>query len=299
MDENKVKDFFRNNIIPIIIAIACLAYIARGLITINETGKTPFEIIGDGALALLFSLFITQMFGEQGFLKGDQNERVVATNKLHGETVDSICGYINLLDEWCDKKNSEALKKSRRKILSREGMKYEDYFDEQGNSREIAFDFKNKEKRKKELKRYICYRKALRKRITPLTVSSLTSGDDMDDDPYNMGKGRKEYRKYNARTGLISKIATSVLAGCYGVNLIANFSWAEFVWTLLQVALFLLMGAMNCVNTYFFVTDELRARTIRQINELDKFKADVTKEHNIIKFISEERYNDVKQDDKG
>lgn len=71
MDENKVKDFFRNNIIPIIIAIACLAYIARGLIAINETGKTPFEIIGDGALALLFSLFITQMFGEQGFLKGD------------------------------------------------------------------------------------------------------------------------------------------------------------------------------------------------------------------------------------
>ena len=83
----------------LVIALVCSIYIARGIITIEETGKTVGQILGDGFLALFVGLFINSVFGLQGMMDGDRNEKVIATNLAHAKIVDKIAPHIDKLDE--------------------------------------------------------------------------------------------------------------------------------------------------------------------------------------------------------
>lgn len=276
MESSKFRDFLRNNYLYFIVIFGCLAYIISGLVEIQNTGKSVGEILASGALALFFGFFIAQLLGMQGMFKAEMNPKVIDTNKLHGETVDSVVKYINRLDNWCEAENKNVLANVRRKILSHDGLKYSDYFDDDGNAIQINFDLwsKNKAQRKRERSKMRTFYKATRVKITTITTSALTSGGEKSYDPYYLGKTKKDYEIQTSSKSLFTKVVCAILFGCYGVNMI-DFNPALLIWTVLQVALFLIMGAMKYINSYFFVVDDLRKRTIRQIDILQKFKADM------------------------
>ena len=52
------------------------------------------------------------------------------------------------------------------------------------------------------------------------------------------------------------------------------FGWAYIISSLVQIAIFLLFGGIKWVQSYYFVTEDLRKRTVRQINYLQRFKCD-------------------------
>ena len=143
MEENKFKKFVKNNFIYFIIAFACLAYIAFGLIKIETTGKSVLEIIGSGIVIYFVGYVITLLFSMQGQLAGDRQEDVVKTNKLHAKCVEEIDPKINEMDDWCEEENVKALLKIRKRILNKEGLRYEDCFDEEGIAKDIAFPHKS------------------------------------------------------------------------------------------------------------------------------------------------------------
>ena len=119
MEKNKFKTFIKNNFLYFIIAFACLAYIAYGLVKIETSGKTIIEIIGQGAVIFFVSYLICRLFSMQGLLSGDRKDEVIKTNQLHAKCVADIDCKINEMDEWCDKENVKALKKMRQQILNR------------------------------------------------------------------------------------------------------------------------------------------------------------------------------------
>lgn len=284
METSKFKDFMRNNYLYFFVFVGCFAYIISGLIKIQGTGKTVGEIFASGGLALFFGFFISQLLGMQGMIKGDMNAKVVETNSLHGRTVDEVVQHMDKLDAWCAVESTKAMQNIRRKILSRQGLKYSDYFDEEDNAREVLFNLRIEDKtlRKREWDKYKVFHKAIRAKITPLTTSALTSGGEKTKDPFSLGKTKKDYSTGTASKNIVTKIMCAVLFGCYGVGMV-DFSPAILIWTVLQVAVFLIMGAMKFVNSYFFVVDDLRKRTIRQIDILQKFKADIEANPNMFR----------------
>lgn len=270
----KTKDFLRLNLFFIVVALACVIYIVRGFVEIVETGKTIWEIVADGFVSALFGFLISKLLSLQGLEKGSSAREVADTNLLHSKTVLKITPKIYLLDEWCEKKNKEALKIEQSKVLAGCGISYEDFTN--GLYRTITLEgekYLPEEALDKVHKRTI--RKARRIRLTPLTASSLTADGEKSHDPYNFGINKKEFALRRDGRQIISKIMCGVLFGFYGVRLITDFNVANLIWTAIQVVLFLVMGVISFLQAYSFVTDEYRARIIRKIDNLMKFDNEI------------------------
>lgn len=311
MEENKFKKFVKNNFIYFIIAFASLAYIAFGLIKIETTGKTIIEIIGSGIVIYFVGYVITMLFSMQGQLAGDRQEDVVKTNKLHAKCVEEIDPKINEMDDWCEEENVKALLKIRKRILNKEGLRYEDCFDEEGIAKDIAFPHKSLKEfeftkivdgeevieticaeelkesnpgkykiEKKKIKAFNkrqsakqkAFIKAMRVKITPLTTDLITATVVKNNDPHNLGMDRKQYQKKDAKSEAISRAIFSIVFAYFTVSFITG--WATLLSSLIQVAVFLSMGGIKWVQSFYFVKEDLRKRTIRQINYIQKFKCD-------------------------
>lgn len=268
----KTKNFVRSNVFFFVVATACLLYLARGLVEIVETGKSVPEILADGALSAIFGFLVSKLLSLQGLAKGESNQGVLATNKLHGETVEGIAPYINHLDEWCEEQSRQSLVMARTKILAEAGIAYEDYCKGlfpviiAGETKWVPARELPRDKRR-------VIAKARRVKLTPLTASALTSDGGKTRDPYDFGPDKKGYERRRDAKQWISKVVTGLLFGYFGVKLIENLSWSSLIWTALQVAVIVLMGMISYLNAYFFVVDVDRHRVIRKIDVLQKYLA--------------------------
>ena len=271
----KIKDFFRQNIGYFVVGFISIVYIATAFITIDETGKSVSQIIADGVVAFLLGVFINRVFDLQGMMSGEREEKVVATKKLHGEMVMKISPSIEKLDDWCEEENRKNYKVQRTKILARVGLKYDDCFDDNGVAKPYKVDqsrLNDKYLRKQELKRLAYYNKAVNLKLTALSAGELTSEGGKQQDPYYFGRTKAQYEANQSIMDIISKIGIAVIIGYYGVGLIEEFSYATLIWNTLQVGLFLVMGVIKMYQAYTFITDEFRGRIIKKIDNLQKFE---------------------------
>ncbi|MCX4363437.1 MAG: hypothetical protein OSJ74_08665 [Clostridia bacterium] len=289
----KIRDFFKQNIGYFIVALVSIVYIATAFITVDETGKTIGEIIADTAVVFFLGLFINRVFDLQGMMNGDRDERVQMAIVTHGETVVKISPYIDRLDEWCKLKNEENLKVQRTRVLASEGMRYEDYFDEDGSAKDFKPDeekLKNKTLRNTEKARIRCFKKALHLKLTPITAGALTSEGGKKQDPYNFGRTKGQYETQTSVRDIITKICIAGIFGYYGVRLIQDFNYATLIWNGLQVAIFLIMGCIKMYNSFMFVTGEYRTRIVNKTNNLEMF-------HNYIQSLPKEEVKTEVEDE--
>ena len=269
---DKTKSFVKSNVFFLVVATACLLYMARGFVEIVETGKTIPEILADGALSAIFGFLVSKLLSLQGIAKGEANPEVAATARLHGETVETISRYIDRLDEWCEMQSAQSLRIAQAKVLAVEGIAYDDFVKGlypvtvEGEVRFLPMAALSKPKRKAIIK-------AKRVKLTPLTASSLTSDGGKNKDPYDFGIDKKKYEFRRDAKQWVSKAVCGLLFGYFGVKLIENWSWSSLIWTALQVAVIVLMGMISYLNAYFFVVDVDRHRVIRKIDILQKFEA--------------------------
>ena len=274
----KVKDFLKNSTGYGIILLISAGYVATAFITIERSGKSLWRIIADGIVIFLIGIIINRAFELQGITEGDREERVQNAMACHARMVDQVAPYIDRLDDWCDQKNREALRAQRVRILAERGMKYSDYFDEEGMTLEFKVNeerLHNRYLRKIEVKRIRCYYKALSLKLTPLTSGVLTSEGGRYGDPYYLGRSKPEYTRESSREDVISKILLSVLFGYYGIALIANWSVATLIWKALQIVVFLVIGSLKKTQSFQFVTDEFRGRITKKTNILQMFVNDM------------------------
>lgn len=271
----RVKSFFKQNVGYLIVAFVCVVYVLTAFLTIDASGKTVAQIIGDGAVAFFLGLFINRIFDLQGMLSGDREPRVQSTKEEHGAIVLRISPYIDKLDAWCVLENERNYKTQRTKILARVGLKYEECFDENGVAKNWTPDaekLKNKMLRKVELRKNHGFLKAVNLKLTSLSAGELTSEGGKQQDPFYFGRTKAQYETQEGLGDIVSKLGTAMIFGYYGVTLIENFNYANLIWMTLQVGLFLVMGVIRMYQAYNFVTDEFRGRVIKKIDNLQKFE---------------------------
>lgn len=268
----KTRDFIKNNSGYLAVAVICVIYMATAFVTVGETGKSVGAIIADGAVSFFLGTFINRLLDIQGLMLGEQDPKLIASHNEHSKIVLRISPNIDRLDEWCEKRNEEALKISRVKILAASGMKYDDYFEASGEPKEfVSKKCKAMSEHIKEYIRHKTYKKALKPKLTPLSSDVLTSEGGKIDDVNYLGMTKGEYE---ARTGvrdIVSKIALSAIFGYYGVDMLANFSVATLIWRALQVGIFLIMGTIKLYRSYRFIVDDYRNRLIKKTDHLQKF----------------------------
>ena len=270
----RIKEILKNSTGYGLILLISVGYIATAFITVEKSGKSIGRIIADGIVIFLIGIMINRAYELQGMTEGDRDDRVQQALDRHVEAVDEVAPYIDRLDAWCDRKNRDAMRTQRVRILAERGMRYTDYFDEDGMALEFSINeahLKNRHMRKLELKRIRCYYKALSLRLTPLTSVALISEGGRFWDPYYLGRSKPEYTKESGRSDVITKIVLSVLFGYFGIALIADWSMATLIWKTLQVAVFVVMGSLKKTRSYQFVTEEYRGRITKKTNILRMF----------------------------
>lgn len=274
-------------------------YILTAFLELHRTGKTVQQIIADGIIVFLLGFFINRLFDLQGIMDGERDENFRASMAYHGKAVERSAPHIDRLDGWCNDKNKENLRIQRTRILATEGLKYSDYFDEDGTAKEITVNddkLKNRYLRKMELRRLKCFYKALHIKLTPLSAGELTSEGCNTNDPYYFGRTKREYEKQSSISDIVAKIGIAIIFGYYGVSLIKDFSYARLIWNGLQVGIFLLMGIVKMMNSYIFITGEFRGRMVKKVNVLEMFLRFIETSESV---KTSETVNKKEKDDKG
>ena len=275
----RIKDAFRSNFGYIAVVLVSCAYIATSFLTIEATGKSIARILADGVLAFVVGVLINRMFEAQGVINGDADNRVINAAVRHAEMVETVAPFLDELDAWCEIKNAEALARARRTYLSRHGMRYKDYFSADGLPLEfVARDCTRYKERFAEIKRKRRFEHALNMKLTRLSAGLLISDTGDANDPYFLGRSKAEYGSESARHDVRSKLVLAGLFGYFGVSLLQSFSVANLIWTLLQLTVFLLMGAIKMEQSYMYVTDEYRSRVNKKTDILQMFKVYMGKE---------------------
>ena len=273
----KSRNDLRTNFFFGVVGVISLVYLARSFVTVVETGKSIATIVADGTLGAVFGFLISKLLSLQGLAKGEVQEQVMATNRLHQQAVEDVVSVIDRLDQWCEMKNMENIEMCKRRILAAQGIKYEEYL---VGLYTLTVDGVSKQVVLRELppaKRWAVH-KANRLRLTPLTAGALTAECHKNDDQYDFGMDKHAYERRRDLGQILSKVGCGLLFGYFGVRLITEFSWEGLIWTALQLAALLAMGAVAYMRAYFFVVDYDRHRIIRKIDNLQKFK--IWSEHN-------------------
>ena len=274
MDVCKIKSFLFRNWGYFIIAIVSALYIITGAFQIIETGKTTGQIIADGAIAFLLGFSMNRIFVVQGIMNGDRDERVVDAIKAHSDTVTKVYTQMDGLDAWCNVKNLENMRIQRTIILSGEGLKYSDYFNEDGSAKEFKIDengLKNKHLKKIEKRRIKCVYQALRLKLTQLSSGELMSEGVNKNDRYYFGHTVSEFMERSALKDVVTKLLIGACFGYFTIRAVTDFNYIILLYNALQIGLFLIVGTMQMLYSFIFMVDEHRKGIAKKINILEEY----------------------------
>jgi hypothetical protein len=205
-----------------------------------------------------------------GVRRGEENEKMIETQKNHAEVLCQVSPHLDKLEEFCDSENKNAIKKIRIKILAAVGLKYNDCFDENGVCKELLLtqDRKNRRKNRKIMR---AYRKAVNLKIKELTVDALTFECGNTDNPFDFGKSKREFSKSKNAIDIITRVIMAVIFGYFGVTLVSEINFATVIWNALQIVMYITSGVVGMYSTYMWIVDDYRQGILKKIEYLNRF----------------------------
>ena len=283
-----VRRFLRFNISNVAIIGICLLYITSAVLQPERTDMTLYEVIVGSIFAFAASMGINSLYTGKAITDGLLKKSVVDAKEDYDKHLDKImdCNWIDDLDDFCREQNKINYRRQRIRILSSEGLTYDECFDNNGNSKNVFFVKPHarelpkvgirmwvyrRRKAKRQTKAYIraCYL-----RLSELSVGELM-GDGNSNDPYKVGRKVSVFRKQSRERDAISKTITSIALGVYCADMIANFSWIKLASMVVQVVFFNICGILKYVATVTYVEEEYHDRLVSISRIFAKFKKEV------------------------
>ncbi|MBQ8840734.1 MAG: hypothetical protein IJ004_05400 [Clostridia bacterium] len=276
------ESFYRNAPYVCVVLIS-LIYIGGSLLLISKTGRSVSEIIASGVLSMLVGFLINGILRDVGIRRGDEDEKMLATTKLHSQVVERATPLAKHLDRFCQIENENALARVRSSILIGQGMDYHLFFDDNGgvishryqlySDEEIknAGFFAGLELRARNRKRKKALDRAINTKIKHLTPSQLTTFGGKEQDPFDFGQSKSKYSRGQNALDVIMRLLMAVVFGYFGVTLASEINVASIIWNSLQIIMYLCSGVVQMYGSYMWVIDTYRCSIVRKIDLLEKF----------------------------
>ena len=257
----KIQQWFRENISTIAIVLMSVVYVFYGIIDIEESKKTIFEIIADCGVSFAYGFAMKCLLNNQGVANGEKSQTFINVKNFYTSLLDTISPIQHYLCNFCDYQNAITLKKAQTAILSSELLKYDDFI----NNR---IDIKALDKKQRK-----AYYKARNIKINFLSEGILLSDQkNFIDTGQDIKANKTDYLKKSNTTALIIMIATAFIFGYFGFNRNEGFNWGGAIWCMVQVAYYLGFGIIQYFSGYTFITDTYKTTLVRKANYIEKFK---------------------------
>lgn len=263
----------KRNITSILLDIGIVGisviYVFYNILDFHKTETDPWRLLMKGLVGIFVGVGLKWMLGEKGLIKGHNNEQFTRPKEKFDDRADKAVPYINRFDEFAEKERFEKVQRNRKIHLNNYRMKYETFFDANGDYIENVIWTKhqaNKYLKTHEhlpediiildLRQRLVLRKCVRLQIfIPNVFSDYGDTVVQDEKP---DKTEQEVRRKNTRSNFISAVIFAMI-GVYFVPDILNFSWAAIIWSIFQVVMWLVFGIMNFYQNFTFVIiDEVK-----------------------------------------
>jgi hypothetical protein len=283
--EEKVAKFFASQAVNIVLLIIVAVYALSGLINIQETGKTPLEILASGFIALILAWSISTLLGQKGIVSGQRSDTYKATLVEYGNKVSSVDGHTDEFEKFCEEQKAYEKEKIQRSIIAAAGLKWDKVFIE-GQFVEPK-TLANKEHRK-------AIKRAILARVYNMEAGYILGGMEQELKSVKDETIVSFQTQESFKTGFL-KVMNSVIFGIYSIQLMQDFNWAAVIWKMLEVSVWMGFGYMSFFTNYDFVIEKYRKQIISKINLIVKFN-DIIKK-NPKKYLEEIKTNERKLTD--
>jgi hypothetical protein len=282
--EEKVARFFASQAVNIILFIIVSVYALSGLINIQETGKTPLEILASGFIALVLAWSISTLLGQKGIVNGQRSDIYKATLIEYGNKVSSVDGHTDEFEKFCEEQKAYEKDKIQRSLIASAGLKWDKVF--------VDGQFVIPNNLQKE--QIIAIKKAVKAKVYNMEAGYILGGMEQEFRSTKDETISSFQVKESTRMGLL-KVLNSVIFGIYSIQIMQDFNWAAVIWKMLEVSVWMGFGYMSFFTNYEFVIEKYRKQIISKINLIVKFNDIIKKNPN--KFIEEIKTNERKLTD--
>lgn len=259
---SKLEGFLKTRIGLIGVMLVSFAYVFWGYFTLVRQDKTILEIIISGGVTVFVAYTIDAMLRLQGLMDGALDPRVVDAEEKHSDTVKRAVPFFIYADEWEEEENKIAMKVARTHILAQQGLRYSDFFDENGDATGYVIPEPDARIPKYVKSRYKLKLKALEDsykfRITPVTLTKLTSDSSTNLDRNDVGRDKMEYNAEKAKIVGLAKVSGFFAFSLVAFEALTGAGWMALYSGLIQVTLFLMLGFVSYYLAFIHMTGEYR-----------------------------------------
>lgn len=256
MEQKKLERFIKDGLIDLIVIIVSVAYVFYSMVYIRKAEITVAELTAKSILGIITGLLIKQGLGENGFNKGYNSMTWNEEMSKYNLACNSANMYMERVDNFYFCEEIEKRKRYRQNVLMGVRLKYNMFFDKNGDYIESADTSKLTRIQKRAL------RKCVRVKIYNLNLFSEYETDFV-------ANIKKETTDKDQRVKMFGKNSVSqVLVSMFGAYFIPewkDWNWATFIASSIQVAIWLACGIMQLYSNYSYVV-------IEKVNKLKKKK---------------------------
>lgn len=266
MDLEEIKNnptrYIKSLAMDLIVALVGIAYVLYQMVTLEPTDLNPLVLLSQAFIGIICGVTIKQALGENGFSKAYNSEEWNSELEKYNDSCNAAISYMERADNYYISEEIDKRRNYRIEHLQAKRMKYDQWFDFEGNYIGSPEKFKQLSFRQKlELKRCIRIKIYIPNLFSEYsTVSDKYTHREMTD---------KKVRAKNITKNSITATLIAVI-GVYFIPVINNWNWASLISSTMQVALWIMFGIIQLYNNYSYVVRD-------KVDMLKEKKKDISK----------------------
>ena len=252
-----------------VVVLVALAYVFYQMITLEPTDLNPLVLIAEAIMGIICGVVIKQALGENGFSKGYNSKHWNDEEELYNNACNVALPYMDRTDNYYQYEIIDKKKSYRRQHLQEVRLKYDMWFDKDGN---YIGSIENYNKLDRKQKRIV--NKCIKVRIFPLNLFSQYT---ISTDQYTRKEPTdKMQRGKNATKNTLTATVIAII-GVYFIPQIKGWNWANFISATMQVSMWVLFGILQLYTNYNFVVQDLVGVLRKKKEEIKRFVSNCEK----------------------
>lgn len=259
----KVNDFIKGNIINAFIVLISVAYVFYNQVIIKRTDLTLAEVLAKIGIGIIIGFMIKQAMSENGFNKGYRSD-IWRSNMLSYSNACNIANpYIERVDNFYISEEIERKKNYRRVNLMNARMRYDWFFDREGNYIENPDKYNKLTRKQKRI-----LKKCIEVKIYNLNLFSEYS-IQIGADTHKEKTDKDQRKKMFFKNGSVQII--SAIIGAYFVATWEKWDAGAFLTATVQIACWVACGLTQMYQNYNYIVIEKVNKLVRKKELIVKF----------------------------
>lgn len=232
----------------LVVVLVAIAYVFYQMVTLEVTELNPLVLLAEAAVGIIAGVVIKQSLGENGFSRGYNSTIWAEEEDKYNAACNTANPYMERVDNFYMYEEIDKKKNYRRQHLQEIRLKYDMWFDKDGN-----YIGNNEEYAKLDRKQKRVLNKCIRVKIYPLNLFSQYTISTEQDTKREITD--KEKRAKNIMQNTIAATLIAII-GVYFIPQIKGWNWGSFISSTMQVALWIMFGIIQLYTNYNYVVQD-------------------------------------------